>query len=241
MLPQNRNRRINQFTCYFILFTVGFLILIIILPFYRPNWHTPQNEPSDRDYFFQYQTGDSNKYMIYRPEMDLFERFKYQYEQVQHEFRSLQLNKSSTEMIPQDGGTPEINLLITMWRSGSTFIGNILNAMPTDFYHYEPLISFGVKQLRDPKELDSGIELLQHLMHCNYTNMPDYMKFLKTSEQLRFNSRIWVHCDYKPLSRHERCFVPDIMRTFCRMYPYHSMKILRLRLPHVEPLMVNNE
>ena len=37
--------------------------------------------------------------------------------------------------------------LITMYRAGSTFTGEIFNQNPDVFYHFEPLILFGGEQV----------------------------------------------------------------------------------------------
>ena len=37
------------------------------------------------------------------------------------------------------GGTPARAIIISTWRSGSTFMGDLLKSHPAAYYHYEPL------------------------------------------------------------------------------------------------------
>ncbi len=43
------------------------------------------------------------------------------------------------------GGQPVKALVVTTWRSGSTFLGDIMNAHPATYYHYEPLLHFDIR------------------------------------------------------------------------------------------------
>lgn len=62
---------------------------------------------------------------------------------------------------------PRRLLLVTSWRSGSTFLGQILSEHPGVFNHYEPLMHVGLEQIRagDPR-VDSVVRHLQDLLHC---------------------------------------------------------------------------
>ena len=59
--------------------------------------------------------------------------------------------------------------IITTWRSGSTFFGDILKVHPATFYHYEPLIHTGIRQVKGPKKTEEALSLLKSLFLCNYT------------------------------------------------------------------------
>lgn len=43
--------------------------------------------------------------------------------------------KSLDDLTLETGGQPIRSIIISTWRSGSTFLGDILNAMPGNFYH----------------------------------------------------------------------------------------------------------
>jgi len=57
-------------------------------------------------------------------------------------------------------------LIVTTWRSGSTFLGEILSTHPTVFYHYEPLWQKPMDQIRNKEQVSSSVEHLRRLLHC---------------------------------------------------------------------------
>jgi carbohydrate 6-sulfotransferase 6 len=61
---------------------------------------------------------------------------------------------------------PRQLLIVTSWRSGSTFLGEILANHPAIFQHYEPLTYFGAKQIRGGKEGIDAVGHLKSLLHC---------------------------------------------------------------------------
>lgn len=44
------------------------------------------------------------------------------------------------DLIMEKGGRPMRSIIVSSWRSGSTFVGDLVNAHPANFYHYEPLV-----------------------------------------------------------------------------------------------------
>ena len=48
---------------------------------------------------------------------------------------------------------------------------DVINSHPAMFYHYEPLMDFGIRRARDPPLSDRAVENLNHLMHCDYSKM----------------------------------------------------------------------
>lgn len=69
------------------------------------------------------------------------------------------------------GGRPLRSVILTSWRSGSTFLGDVINAHPANFYHYEPLLDFGIVQIREPPTSDEAVYNLENMFHCDYYNL----------------------------------------------------------------------
>ena len=62
--------------------------------------------------------------------------------------------------------------IATTWRSGSTFLGDILLSHPATFYHYEPLINYKIHQVRDGTPLaPKAIKALENLFKCDYSDL----------------------------------------------------------------------
>ncbi|EDV99064.1 carbohydrate sulfotransferase 4 [Drosophila grimshawi] len=138
------------------------------------------------------------------------------------------------DMTPETQGTPVRSIVVTSWRSGSTFLGDILNAIPGNYYHYEPLLDFGIKQVRDPDDQQLAVQNLKNLLNCDYGDMTDYLEYGKTHTYLfEHNQRLWDVCREFP----RFCWRPAFLTPFCRLFPIQSMKTVRLRLAQAEQLL----
>lgn len=139
-----------------------------------------------------------------------------------------------SDMTPETGGKPVRSVIITTWRSGSTFLGDILNAMPGNYYHYEPLLNFDIVQIRGPPMQDVAVLNLKNLLNCNYTDMHDYLAYGKDHPYLfQHNVRLWNQCSSYP----QYCWQPRFLEPFCRLFPLQSMKVVRIRLALTESLL----
>ena len=56
-------------------------------------------------------------------------------------------SRSLGDLVIERGGQPVRGLVSTTWRSGSTFLGDILHSHPGTYYHFEPLMHFGIVQV----------------------------------------------------------------------------------------------
>jgi hypothetical protein len=84
---------------------------------------------------------------------------------------TLQCCRSLEDLVPDMSGTPVRSLIITTWRSGSTFLGDVLNSHPGNYYHYEPLLDYEIVQIRGEPLATGAIKNLRNLLNCNYTDM----------------------------------------------------------------------
>lgn len=138
-----------------------------------------------------------------------------------------------TDLTPETGGTPIRSIIITTWRSGSTFLGDILNAMPGNFYHYEPLLNYDIIQIRGPPYAKGAIRNLKKLLKCDYDDMEDYLDYGKGHNWLfTHNTRLWEACEGGDV-----CWDPSFLNDFCKLFPLQSMKVVRLRLKLAEQLL----
>lgn len=132
------------------------------------------------------------------------------------------------------GGTPVRNIIITTWRSGSTFLGDVINAVPGNYYHYEPLLDYGILQIRGPPYADSAIQVLKNLLTCNYKDLYNYIEYGKAHIYLfTHNTRLWNQCELYP----QYCWNSTFLSKFCKLFPFQSMKVVRLRLRLAEELL----
>lgn len=132
------------------------------------------------------------------------------------------------------GGQPVRSIIVTTWRSGSTFLGDVLNSVPGNFYHYEPLLDYGIVQIRGPPLAESAINNLKNLLTCDYKDLSNYLEYGKTHIYLfTHNTRLWAQCD----NNSKYCWNSTFVSEICQQYPFQSMKIVRLRLKLAEELL----
>lgn len=143
-------------------------------------------------------------------------------------------------LVMEEGGQPVRALVTTTWRSGSTFLGDIMTAHPGTFYHYEPLLHYDIVQARSGALAKDAVRTLKDLMHCNYTNLDRYLTYGRSHQWLFVhNPRLWTHCqaDGKQQFRKSYCWKPEFLNKFCPLFPFQSIKTVRLRLNLTEQLV----
>jgi len=126
-------------------------------------------------------------------------------------------------------------MVATTWRSGSTFLGDIMQAHPATYYHYEPLLHYDIVQARSGALAEDAVSTLRSLMQCNYTGLGRYLQYGRTHQWLfQHNKPLWPHCvaDGESASKYRNsyCWDPAFLNTFCPLFPFQSIKTVRLRL-----------
>lgn len=128
-------------------------------------------------------------------------------------------------------------MILSTWRSGSTFLGDILNAMPGNYYHYEPLLYYEITQVREPPKSDEAVNTLRQLLKCNYSSLDEYLNYGQSHNYLfSHNVRLWRNCQLYP----QFCYEATFLNQFCRLFPFQSMKVVRLRVSLAEPLLIDS-
>lgn len=145
-------------------------------------------------------------------------------------------------LAPELGGSPVRAMVATTWRSGSTFLGDIMNSHPATFYHYEPLLHFDIHQARSGPLAVDAVRTLRDLMQCNYTGLDRYLSYGKQHQWLfSHNERLWKYCmqDGYRRMRKSYCWKPEFLNRFCSLFPFQSIKTVRLRLNLTRQLVEN--
>lgn len=133
------------------------------------------------------------------------------------------------DFIPELNGNPIKNLLVTTWRSGSTFLGDVLNSVPSSYLHYEPLVAYNITQIRGPPNDEDALSFLKKLFSCNYegSDMQNYLESISENDYFFFkNSRLWHYCTLYP----DCCLDQTFLEGFCKLFPIQNMKTVRMRL-----------
>ena len=82
--------------------------------------------------------------------------------------------------IMEKGGRPTTSLLVSSWRSGSSFVGKILSSHPVSLYQYEPLHQYGLVRLRSGAVAERAVSLVFSLLHCEYSGLDQFLGYQRT-------------------------------------------------------------
>ena len=136
---------------------------------------------------------------------------------------------------------PIQSMIVTTWRSGSTFLGKVLNSHPVYNYHYEPLHQFGIAQVRSGPIAHEAVSSLTQLLTCNYTGMEGYMKYnMRKNYQFIENKRMWSHClAGGKANTKSYCWNVQFAAQYCKLFPFQSIKTVRMRLNLTESLVAD--
>ncbi|KAF2361577.1 Sulfotransferase domain [Trinorchestia longiramus] len=128
-------------------------------------------------------------------------------------------------------------LVLTTWRSGSTFLGDIFNAYPGTFYSFEPLHQLLQKQhLEDGPLKKPVLKLLRDIMTCNMSQQDGFFDYVKNKTFLiSHNSRYWQSCSMN----RALCFDANFYNKVCEVMPVNVIKTVRMGAGPVEELLAD--
>lgn len=121
-------------------------------------------------------------------------------------------------------------LLVASFRTGSSFVGDLIQSSPGVFYSYEPLIYDGMNQTN----------LIKSILDCQLPS--DYLKFINGKTKggdinfMKRNLRGWNGCKHKKSS----CYSETFMNELCASFPIQLIKVVRLRVRDLEYLLEND-
>ena len=126
-------------------------------------------------------------------------------------------------------------LIATSYRSGSSFLGELLNQYPGTFYYFEPLHYYDQKMIKEG--------FLETLFRCqfgaNNHGFLEHVREQKNSFLLSYhNKRLWDSCKLFP--QHERleaCFSEEYLNRVCPRFPLRLIKTVRLRVQSTKKLL----
>lgn len=136
-------------------------------------------------------------------------------------------------------GGPSITrvIIVAYHRSGSTFMGDLLNAEPDTFYYYEPLQPLSVSERLSDQQLPTALDILTGALSCNFMDTwSPTNKRNKWRLTLKENRFCWT------LKR--RDIRPDVNSKFatsaCQKSSFLVTKLVRLSVRQIHLWMTTN-
>lgn len=239
---------VSRFLLYITRFTLIISVLLILIGIrytdnvnYRP---TPKSQKSIENYL---KPGDTDDYVA---------------EPVRHEHESLNIEeilmktrtqistqlqnynftlsgvKKLEDLLMEYKGNPLRSIILSTWRSGTTFLGELLNAVQGTFYHYEPLLRHKTNVIRGPPLAVHALYSVKKMFKCDFIGIKQYFNYGKMHlNQFSHNSRLWKYCKYQK----EFCLDANFTSKFCKLFPFQSMKLVRVRLHLIEDILRDEE
>ncbi|XP_046596048.1 carbohydrate sulfotransferase 5-like isoform X2 [Neodiprion lecontei] len=142
------------------------------------------------------------------------------------------------DLVMEKKGTPIRSIIVTTWRSGSTFFGDILNANPANYYHYEPLLPLDIVRVRGPPLSSKALKWVKDLLNCEYEDLGEYIDYGKPHPWVfNHNTNLWKQCE-----RHKGvCYDHKFLSSMCKLFPFQSMKLVRMRLRIAQELLADEK
>ncbi|XP_042150250.1 carbohydrate sulfotransferase 1-like [Ixodes scapularis] len=137
-------------------------------------------------------------------------------------------------------GTPTIPriLVVAYFRSGSTFLGDVLSQDPPTFYHYEPLSVLHNDHTKPVHITPLCYKTVKNIFRCDFEHAPEYLKEAKSFVfPFKRNMALWSRCK----GDIDACFSPEFIASICNTSTMQVMKVTRLRLRHVLQLIKHND
>lgn len=122
-------------------------------------------------------------------------------------------------------------LLIATFRSGSSFLGDLLQQSSLlTYYHYEPLACLAYHNRFDGDRLPEAKELIQNLFTCNFTRIQRYTSFWPSKLFFIGKNQLNQQLCGKEDAQLALCTNAHLSSEICRRSHVQTMKLVRLNL-----------
>ncbi|KAL1466456.1 hypothetical protein MTO96_026717 [Rhipicephalus appendiculatus] len=143
--------------------------------------------------------------------------------------RVFKRNLSHYSVMPSDKGRRVI--IVTYFRAGSNFVGDLLSSWPPTFYHCEPLFMYAVATRLNGRTETKASSLIGHLLRCQLQSANHYGRavferkypFKLHRHRVQF---LWTLCRCS----NNVCFRPDLVSKLCARAPPQVINVACLHM-----------
>lgn len=121
---------------------------------------------------------------------------------------------------------PQHIFLLSYARSGSSFVGDLLQSMPNSFYYFEPMHFLSNSVLN--QSFDEARTILDQLFNCQVSQVSGFTEWVKAHPsfmKFKRSVRYWKYC-----SANKSCYNSTVVDTYCRKQSSVIVKAIRLNL-----------
>lgn len=127
-------------------------------------------------------------------------------------------------------------LLVAYPRTGSSFVGDLIQSLPNSFYHFEPLHFIQGSFLNG--SFYEARDLLDNLFQCNISQIEGFLLWQKSHKafmKLERNIRYWKNCFIN-----KTCYNGTYIDSFCRNQTLVLIKTIRMNLYEASKLFTSH-
>ena len=130
------------------------------------------------------------------------------------------------EVVPGSSALPI--LIATTWRSGSTFLGDLINSYPGTFYFPEPL-HYETKT--------DELTFFKNLLNCKLEE--EHVKHMSKFSTLMSDNWRWNNICNKVLKGTAACYKTFLFQSACELHPLRLIKTVRFPMSEVEGILAD--
>ncbi|KAL1472175.1 hypothetical protein MTO96_039483 [Rhipicephalus appendiculatus] len=128
-------------------------------------------------------------------------------------------------------------IVVTYFRAGSSFVGELLTLTPRTFYSFEPLLMFIRNARLSGNAASNASALVNHLFRCDFLRAQLFLRWAyKDNDIFTRNRFLWTLCK----GQRSVCYDADVVTKVCSRAPVHVMKVTRLHMAHVRDWLLSN-
>ncbi|KAL7646136.1 UNVERIFIED_CONTAM: hypothetical protein RMT77_003037 [Armadillidium vulgare] len=127
---------------------------------------------------------------------------------------------------------------MSTWRSGSTFLEDLISSYPGTYNHFEPLNIHRLRNFYDKNESESknAQNIVRKLLDCEYDE-----KYIKSVRKLSYkifkrNRNLWNKC-FNYLTKENFCYDKKFLEETCKSHSLLVMKLARLGVGLIYPII----
>lgn len=126
-------------------------------------------------------------------------------------------------------------LIISYFRSGSSFLGDLLQQQLATFYTYEPFIYSSRSSRLNSEFMNEAVTTLKDIFNCRFDRNPKYLNMVKKNPYLlQWNKYLWRHCS---MVSADICLQPSFLRRVCQTSKNKLVKTNRFKFSFAEKLI----
>ena len=120
-------------------------------------------------------------------------------------------------------------LIMAYWRTGSTFLGELISSYPGVFYTFEPFYTTNL-------DIAAKVELLKQAFQCEFSESYTRQRLVGSYDYLDTNFR-WFSVCKNLFDNRTACGLSEFTNSVCLKHPIRLVKVVSMKAQYVKSLL----